>query len=156
MIMTSTSTTAVPVNPPPVPDAPIVHVALTVSDLERSIAWYTRLFGVAPAHVGAFLPDSPHAYRAAIWATPNLGLHCFDDAQTQRFDPRRPGLDHLALHCADRDELLHWQERIDTLGYTRGDILDEPYGSGLAVFDPDGIAIELFAPRSREQEGRRS
>jgi hypothetical protein len=41
-----------------------------------------------------------------------------------------------------------WQERIDTLGYSRGDILDEPYGSGLAVFDPDGIAIELFAPRS--------
>ena len=27
----------------------ITHVALTVSDLERSAAWYERLLGVAPA-----------------------------------------------------------------------------------------------------------
>jgi catechol 2,3-dioxygenase-like lactoylglutathione lyase family enzyme len=137
--------------PIPVPDAPIVHVALTVSDLERSIDWYTGLFGTAPAHVGSFLTDSPDEFRAAIWAIPNLGLHCFDDARPGRFDPRRPGLDHLALHCANRDELVGWKERIDALGYVRGEILDEPYGSGLAVFDPDGIAIELFVPRPKQQ-----
>lgn len=132
----------------PAPEAPITHVALTVSDLERSVEWYAALFGVAPMHVGAFLAGSAHAYRAAIWLMPNLGLHCFDDGPADRFDPRRPGLDHLALHCADRDELVRWRDRIDTLGYSRGEILDEPYGSGLVVFDPDGIAIELFvAPR---------
>lgn len=135
----------------PVPDAPIIHIALTVSDLERSIEWYTGLLGTAPAHVGSFLANSPHEFRAAIWSTPNLGLHCFDDMRPDRFDPRRPGLDHLALHCANRDELVRWQERIDALGYVRGEILDEPYGSGLAVFDPDGIAIELFVSRPRPQ-----
>lgn len=132
-----------------IPDAPIVHVALTVSELERSIDWYTGLFATGPARVGSFLTGSSDAYRAAIWAVPNLGLHCFDGGRAEPFDARRPGLDHVALQCPDRDTLLLWRDHVDSLGYARGDILDESYGSGLAVFDPDGIAIELFVSRPR-------
>jgi glyoxylase I family protein len=74
----------------------------------------------------------------------NLGLHCFADHSAGAFSARRPGLDHVAFSCADREDLQRWVDRLDSLGVTRGDVLAEPYGSGLAFSDPDGIALELF------------
>ena len=38
--------------------------------------------------------------------------------------------------------------RLDELGVTHGGIVDAPYGSGLSFRDPDGIALEFFAPPS--------
>ena len=53
---------------------------------------------------------------------------------------------YVAFGCADRDELEKWSRRLDELGVTHGDIEDAAYGSGLAFRDPDGIALEFFAP----------
>lgn len=133
---------------PPFP-VTIAHVALTVSDLERSIEWYTALFATPPAHVGEMLRGTSHHYSLAVWREPNLGLHHFADAVAARFDERRPGLDHLAFACANTDELHAWTAHLDRLGIERGDILVEPYGSGLAFRDPDNIALEFFVPRAR-------
>jgi catechol 2,3-dioxygenase-like lactoylglutathione lyase family enzyme len=122
----------------------ITHVALTVSDLERSVAWYTGLFRSPPvAH------EDTGTYRFAVWLQPPFGLHCFPDPTEGTFDERRPGLDHVAFGCADRAELESWCARLDQLGIARGEILDEWYGSGLSFRDPDGIALELFAPPAR-------
>jgi glyoxylase I family protein len=132
-------------SPPPLP--PLTHIALTVRDLERSAAWYAALFGEVPFFTGEFLVDTPHHYRASIWRTPNLGLHCFANATKatdESFDARRPGLDHVAFACSTIEELNSWANRLDSLQITRGDILTEPYGSGLAFVDPDGIALEFF------------
>jgi hypothetical protein len=47
---------------------------------------------------------------------------------------------------ADRAELEKWACRLDELGVEHGDIKDASYGSGLSFRDPDGIALEFFAP----------
>jgi hypothetical protein len=39
-------------------------------------------------------------------------------------------------------------DRLNELGIPHGGIVDAGYGSGLSFRDPDGIALEFFAPPS--------
>jgi glyoxylase I family protein len=122
----------------------ITHVAVTVTDLEASTAWYTRVLGVAPV-----LDEDTGPFRHVVYAVGStlLGLHGFPDLLDDKaFDERRPGLDHIAFGVADRGELVAWAARLDELGITHGEITDAGYGSGLSFRDPDNIALELFAP----------
>ena len=122
----------------------ITHVAVTVSDLAISEAWYTKVLGVGPV-----LDEDTGPFRHIVYQLGNtlLGLHGFPDlATTELFDERHPGLDHVAFGCADRSELVAWASRLDELGVAHGDIVDAGYGSGLSFRDPDNIALELFAP----------
>jgi catechol 2,3-dioxygenase-like lactoylglutathione lyase family enzyme len=130
---------------------PIAHVALTVSDLDRSIAFYSALFDTPPAFRGAMLDGTPHRYEMAVWRTPNLGLHHFETRPEGSFNERRPGLDHLAFACESFDELKLWSDRLDAIGAARSEILSEPYGAGLAFRDPDNIALEFFVSARRHE-----
>ncbi len=128
------------------PDFPtITHVALTVSDLSRSVPWYEELFGAKPV-----LDEDTGPFRHVVWAIGRtlIGLHQFPDGSSGRFDERRPGLDHLSFACADRGELERWADRLDEIGIPHGVIVDASYGSGLSFRDPDNIALEFFAPPS--------
>jgi catechol-2,3-dioxygenase len=66
----------------------------------------------------------------------------------ERFSEFKVGLDHVAFGCADRRALEDWAERLDALGVQHAGIKDASYGSGLSFRDPDGIALEFFAPPS--------
>ena len=121
------------------------HLALTVTDLEVSVDWYQRLFGVAPAMDG-----ETNGYRHVVFPLAGgqlFGLHTLpltehDDV----FQELRAGLDHVAFGCASRDELEGWAARLDELDVAHGEIVDADFGSGLAFRDPDNIQLEFFAP----------
>jgi glyoxylase I family protein len=122
----------------------IVHVALTVTDLDRSVPWYGALFGADPDHVHDGDP-----IRAAVWTLPGVVvvLHEFvHQAGKEPFDELRPGLDHLGFRCTGRGELETWAVRLEALGVAHSEIVEAPYGSGLSFRDPDNIALEFFAP----------
>lgn len=122
----------------------LTHVALTVSDLPISVAWYRRLLDSEPV-----LDEDTGPFHHVVFALDGgtlLGLHAFPAIAQGTFDPRRAGLDHVAFGCPDRAALEKWQQRLDELGIAHGGIVDAHYGSGLAVHDPDGIALEFFAP----------
>jgi catechol-2,3-dioxygenase len=130
----------------PMPMPAVTHVAVTVSDLAASEAWYTRLFGVEPV-----LSEDTGPFRHVVYQLGGtlFGLHGFPDLTSAApFDERRPGLDHVAFGCASRDELASWERRLDELGIKHGGIVDAGYGSGLSFRDPDNVALELFAPPS--------
>ena len=130
------------------PEAPtIAHVTLTVSDLNRSIPWYERLFGAK-----LVLDESSGPFRRGAWLVGGqtlVGLHQFPDpADTLPFNERRIGLDHLAFACSSRGDLEAWEIRLQELGIPNGGIVDADYGSGLSCRDPDNIALEFYAPHS--------
>jgi glyoxylase I family protein len=122
----------------------ITHVAVTVTDLTASEAWYTKVLGVKPV-----LDEDTGPFRHIVYPLGDtaFGLHGFPDlASKEPFNERTPGLDHIAFGCASRDELAEWAARLDELGVPHGDIVDASYGSGLSFRDPDNNALELFAP----------
>ena len=122
------------------------HVAVTVTDLERSTRWYTMLFDAEPVldedeETGGF-----HHTVYVIGGGQLFGLHTHPAGTDDKFDETRTGLDHVSFACRDRNELQDWAARLDQLGITHGGIVDAHYGSGLSFRDPDGIALEFFAP----------
>ena len=123
---------------------PVAHVAVTVNDLSVSVPWYTELFGCEPV-----LDEDTGPFRHVVYLLGStlFGLHTFPQlVSNEDFEERRPGLDHVAFGCSDRDELEKWVGRLDELGIAHGGIKDAHYGSGLSFRDPDNIALELFAP----------
>lgn len=123
----------------------ITHVAVTVTDLAASAAWYERLLGAPPV-----LDEDAGGFWHKVYALGGgtlLGLHAHPGTRAgDHFDARRPGLDHVAFGCADRAELVAWAGWLDQLGIAHGGVVDAGYGSGLSFRDPDGTALEFFAP----------
>jgi catechol-2,3-dioxygenase len=122
------------------------HAAVTVRDIEVSGPWYRALIGADP-----LLDEHTDAgFRHLVWAFDNgtlFGIHQHDQpASGERFTEFQVGLDHVGFGCASREELEQWQTRLDELGITHGGIVDAHYGSGLSFRDPDGVALEFFAP----------
>ena len=127
---------------------PLAHVALTVRDLSVSVPWYETLLQAKPALDEDTDPDFHHT----VYLIGNgnlLGLHQHGTpAPDEQFSEFRVGLDHVSFGCADRAELERWARRLDELGIEHGGIKDAGYGSGVSFRDPDGIALEFFAPPS--------
>jgi catechol-2,3-dioxygenase len=125
---------------------PLAHVALTVRDLSVSVPWYEALFEADPVLDEDTDPDFHHTVYLLGGGT-LIGLHQHKQAASaERFSEFRVGLDHVGFGCADRAELEKWARKLDELGVDHGGIVDAAYGSGVSFRDPDGIALEFFAP----------
>lgn len=125
----------------------LTHVALTVRDLSVSVPWYEALLEAKPV----LDEDTDPGFHHTVYLIGNtlLGLHQHTTTAPQEpFSEFRVGLDHVAFGCADRAELEQWERRLNELGITNGGIKDATYGSGVSFRDPDGIALEFFAPPS--------
>ncbi|MCW2653967.1 MAG: hypothetical protein QOE41_1343 [Mycobacterium sp.] len=124
----------------------ITHVALTVRDIRVSRPWYQRLIGSNPV----LDEDTSGGFHHVVWALGDdtlLGIHQHErPAPNEKFSEFRVGLDHVSFACADRAELDAWVSRLNGLGIAHGGVVDAGYGSGLSFRDPDGIALEFFAP----------
>ena len=119
-----------------VPEFPgVTHVALTVTDLDRSRPWYQNLIGTEPV-----LDEDTGPFRHVVWLLGGqtlLGLHKFPDPHgSDPFDERTPGLDHLAFARGSLPSSSSGRPRLNELGIENGGVVDAPYGSGLSFRYP--------------------
>ncbi len=137
-----------------VPRPSLHHLALTVTDLDASVEWYSRVFDVKPAM------DVPHpggVGRVLLNDDQSLVLvlHHHDTNDGEQFAETRTGLDHFGLLVSSREDLERWQDHLAEHGVersaaadrplTQSPITDEFYGSVLTVRDPDNIPFEIFS-----------
>lgn len=119
------------------------HVALTVTDVERSTEFYNRLFDTETLFSGE---DATGPLTVCASSVAMFGLRSHPGSvQDDRFDPARVGLDHLGFHVADRQQLEAWQARLDEQGISHSGIVEDEFGLHLNAKDPDNIALEFFA-----------
>jgi catechol 2,3-dioxygenase-like lactoylglutathione lyase family enzyme len=138
------------------------HVALTVRDVEASVAWYEKVFGLT------YRMDVPHQGGVGKLIANDtfdmvLVLHHHDTNTGDAFTETRTGLDHVGFVAGSRAELETWQRHLEDNGVARVDVADAPltqspindapYGAVLVFRDPDNIQLELFAPPAAANAG---
>ena len=119
------------------------HAALTVTEIERSLTWYTDLLGLQQL----FGDDNDEVslrvlmHPASGWI---LGLRQYHQKPHDRFDEFRTGLDHFAFGVADRAMLEAWEEELRRRDIPFTPITDTPIGSVICFRDPDNIQLEFW------------
>ena len=145
---------------PHLPVGPVHHLRVTVTDVDRSKAFYTGVLGFevavdAPPPPGddfhEEILDSLQGGVILVHQGVFFGLRPTDADRTASgdcFDPLRVGLDHLSFGVPARADLDRAVELLDEQGVAHGPIRElKALGLAfLAFFDPDGIALELSAP----------
>jgi len=124
-------------------DTGFSHVALQVSDVDQSIAFYTRWAGL---EVVDRLEDPGSGAKAARMRDPSRG-DGFVVALVQHGEVshRLGGMCHLGVGCADRAEVDRLSKEADAEGCLRHGPVDAGFPLGYWAFlaDPDGHQLEL-------------
>ncbi|MRH91533.1 VOC family protein [Nocardia sp. SYP-A9097] len=130
----------------------IAHIRLTVQNIERSRAFYEKVFGwpvaleVPPDADDETRHQLGFLYGGVIYRM-NQGLIGLRPAGADTFDENRTGLDHLAFTVGSLTELESAAAHLDSCGAVRENIKDIGPSYILEFRDPDNIALELVAPK---------
>jgi glyoxylase I family protein len=125
------------------------HLALTVTDVDRSVPWYLRVLELEEF---TRRDDLATGLRKVVLRSPSeefaVVLVQHPDTGRRTFDERRAGLDHIAFKVSSHAALAEWEGRLDEYGvtYTPAAPSRTLAGSTAIVFrDPDGIQLEIWA-----------
>lgn len=138
----------------PVNTTDYAHVRLTVTDIARSRAFYEAVFGfdvaleAPPADADPATQEQlAFLFGGVVYSFGGglLGLRPVAPG-TDRFDEDRTGLDHVSFAVGSLADLEEAVRVLDGLGVAHEDVKDIGTGSILEFRDPDGVALELFAP----------
>lgn len=124
------------------PETSVGTVRLTVTDLDRSRAFYERAIGLRPSE----LDDGTLAFGVA-GERPLIELR--GDSAAPRLNRRAPGLYHLAILVPTRLDLAFALARLAEARYPLDGASDHLVSEALYLSDPDGNGIEIYRDRPR-------
>jgi catechol 2,3-dioxygenase-like lactoylglutathione lyase family enzyme len=113
---------------------PLNHVALTVSDRERSAAFYAEYFGLTTR-----LHDDEHLF---ILGSPDGSVLALSEGPVPAGLP--PG-NHFGFQLERADQVRDARERFRAAGVPEKEWQDDGRFVRVQVADPDGYRVELFA-----------
>jgi glyoxylase I family protein len=122
------------------------HLSFTVTDLERSSAWYREVLGF-----GLDSQVEGDGFQRHRLRHPDAGITLtltqHDTGSGDRFDERRTGLDHVAFAVPTAEDLHEFGERFSARGIEHSDVKPTAGGAGgiITLRDPDNIQLEVFA-----------
>ncbi len=121
------------------------HIALTVTDADRSAEWYSGLLGMSVLAAG---DDETVKVRVLVDAPSGwlLGLREYHDRTGDGFDEFRTGLDHFAFGVENRVALEEWEHELSARGIEYTPIAETSIGSVIVFRDPDNIQLEFWLP----------
>lgn len=133
------------------PDTKIGHVHLKVSDLERSVKFYTEVMG--------FELMSRYGAQAAFLSAGGYHHHIGLNTWHSKGGPPAPvesaGLYHFAILLPNRKELARTVKRLIDHGWPLDGASDHLVSEAIYLRDPDNNGIEIYADRPREEWPRR-
>lgn len=120
----------------------VLHVKIPVTDLQRSVDWYSQLMDLVLTR--EFIEDGD--LRGAALHSPEGGFafalrlrqHCSSQ-------PRLDGFDVVALHMGTREALTQLRKRCARLGIRCTPIQDRAANEAVVdVTDPDGTVLRFY------------
>jgi catechol 2,3-dioxygenase-like lactoylglutathione lyase family enzyme len=126
------------------------HIALNVTDIERSRRFYEAVFGWKASRV------SEEAGQRFVFLSEadRLVLTLWEQSEGA-FPEDRPGLHHLAFRAESPEELKRYEARLENLGVPLiyDGVVPHAEGArsgGLFFLDPDGLRLEIAADAAGE------
>jgi catechol 2,3-dioxygenase-like lactoylglutathione lyase family enzyme len=123
----------------------IDHLALTVTDLDVSVPFYEKLWGMPVAGSLEGNDLTRRIFRLPSGTTVGLTQH--DTSASTAFSPFTPGMDHVGFGVESVEELGRWVAHLDELGIDNSGLVEADYGVAVSFTDPDGTALEFFVGR---------
>lgn len=129
----------------------LYHLALTVTDVDRSVPWYERVLDLTETNRRE---DADTGIRKVYLRAPGdefyVVLVQHPDTARGGFDGRRAGLDHIAFKVDSYAALKEWERRLAdySVTYAPATASRTVPGASVVVFcDPDGIQLEVWSDR---------
>jgi catechol 2,3-dioxygenase-like lactoylglutathione lyase family enzyme len=122
--------------------AGIHHVKIPVTDLDRSLAFYSKVFGFT---VEMEFPDADGVVRGVAGRVPGLG----ETALALRVNPAAAqgcvDFDPVSFAVTGQADIQDWATHLDELDIAHSPVIEASVGWLLVFADPDGLQLHLYS-----------